>query len=195
MRSDAADTRARFPGDFAGTLAGARTNAPAAWTSLYEWLGPGVAGYLRMLGVRGEVDDLTCEVLLAVFRRIDAFDGSEANFRAWVFTVAHSRLIDERRRRARRAQTVPFECVNEPPTLGEPTDAAAMRALEVSNIEAVCAQLPPDQRAVVLLRIIAELSVEQIADILDKSPGAVKQLQRRGFETARRLFARQGVTL
>jgi len=194
MRSDSGGARARFPGDFAGTLAAARTNTPAAWTALYEWLGPGVAGYLRMLGAR-EVDDLTCEVLLAVFRRIDAFDGSEANFRSWVFTVAHSRLIDERRRRARQPQTVPFECVNEPPTSAEPTEAAAMRALEVSNIEAVCAQLPPDQRAVVLLRIIAELSVDQVADILDKSPGAVKQLQRRGFETARRLFARQGVTL
>jgi RNA polymerase sigma factor (sigma-70 family) len=194
MRSDAAGTRARFPGDFAGTLAAARTNRPAAWTALYEWLAPGVAGYLRMLGAR-EVDDLTCEVLLAVFRRIDAFDGSETNFRSWVFTVAHSRLIDERRRRARQPQTVPFECVNEPPTGAEPTESAAIRALEVSNIEAVCAQLPADQRAVVLLRIIAELSVDQVADILGKSPGAVKQLQRRGFETARRLFARQGVTL
>jgi RNA polymerase sigma factor (sigma-70 family) len=194
VRSDAAGTRARFPGDFAETLVAARTNLPAAWTALYEWLAPGVAGYLRMLGAR-EVDDLTCEVLLAVFRRIDRFDGSEANFRSWVFTVAHSRLIDERRRRARQPQTVPFECMSEPPTLGEPTEAAAMRAVEVSSIEAVCAQLPPDQRAVVLLRIIAELSVEQVADILDKSPGAVKQLQRRGFESARRLFARQGVTL
>ena len=77
MRSDAAGTRTRFPGDFAGTLAAARTNTPAAWTALYEWLGPGVAGYLRMLGAR-EVDDLTCEVLLAVFRRIDAFGPTAA---------------------------------------------------------------------------------------------------------------------
>jgi RNA polymerase sigma-70 factor (ECF subfamily) len=194
MRSEPAGARTRFPGDFAGTLAAARANTPAAWTALYEWLGPGVAGYLRMLGAR-EVDDLTCEVLLAVFRRIDAFDGSEANFRSWVFTVAHSRLIDERRRRARQPETVPLECHTDPPALGQPTEAVAMHALEVSHIEAVCAQLPPDQRAVVLLRIIAELSVEQVADILDKSPGAVKQLQRRGFESARRLFARQGVTL
>ena len=193
MRSGAMDGRSRFPGDFAGVLAGARRNAAGAWNELYAWLAPGVAGYLRMLGAR-DVDDLTCEVLLAVFRRIDAFDGSEANFRSWVFTVAHSRLIDERRREARRLDTVPLEPAHERAASGA-TESVAMQALEVSNIEAVCAQLPPDQRAVVLLRIIAELSVDQVAEVLGKSPGAVKQLQRRGFESARQLFVRQGVTL
>lgn len=193
MGSGPTDGRTRFPGDFTGVLDGARRNAPAAWNELYAWLAPGVAGYLRMLGAR-EVDDLTCDVLLAVFRRIDAFEGSEANFRSWVFTVAHSRLIDERRRRARRPDTVPLESAHESAT-GTAAEAVAMQALEVSNIEAVCALLPPDQRAVVLLRIIAELSVDQVAEVLGKSPGAVKQLQRRGFESARQLFVRQGVTL
>ena len=104
-----------------------------------------------MLGAR-EVDDLTCEVLLAVFRRVDAFEGAEANFRSWVFTVAHSRLVDERRRRGRQPDTVPLESDPEPPAVDHPTEAAAMQALEIAGIEAVCAQLPADQRSVVLLR-------------------------------------------
>jgi RNA polymerase sigma factor (sigma-70 family) len=194
MRAEPAGGRARFPGDFAAALAGARANEPAAWNALYRWLAPGVAGYLRMLGAR-EVDDLTCEVLLAVFRRVDAFEGTEHNFRSWVFTVAHSRLVDERRRRERQPATVPLAFDSELPALDQPTEAAAMQALEIAGIEAVCSQLPADQRSVVLLRVIGELSVDQVAEILGKSPGAVKQLQRRGFETARRLFARQGVTL
>jgi RNA polymerase sigma-70 factor (ECF subfamily) len=194
MQAGGRDGRTRFKGDFAAALAGARADRPAAWGDLYAWLAPGVAGYLRMLGAR-EVDDLTCEVLLAVFRRTDSFEGSESNFRSWVFTVAHSRLVDERRRRGRQPNCVPIDADFEPPTSECPTETAAMRSFELADIEAVCAQLPADQRSVVLLRIIGELSIEQVAEALGKSPGAVKQLQRRGFESARRIFSRQGVTL
>ena len=147
-----------------------------------------------MLGA-SEVEDLTCDVLLAVFRRTHSFEGSEANFRSWVFTVAHSRLIDERRRRGRQPSCVPITAEVEPPTDACPTEAAALRSFELTDIEAVCAQLPPDQQAVVLLRIIGELTVDEVAVALGKSPGAVKQLQRRGFESARKIFSRQGVTL
>ena len=186
MRSGATDGRARFPGDFAGVLAGARRNAAGAWNELYAWLAPGVAGYLRMLGAR-DVDDLTCEVLLAVFRRIDAFDGSEANFRSWVFTVAHQPTDRRAPPRGPPARHGAARTAHERAAC-EATESTAMQALEVSSIEAVCAQLPPDQRAVVLLRIIAELSVDQVAEVLGKSPGAVKQLQRRGFESAAPTF-------
>ena len=185
--------RTPFNGDFAAVLAGARANVPAAWNELYAWLAPGVAGYLRMLGAR-DVEDLTCDVLLAVFRRTHLFEGSESNFRSWVFTVAHSRVIDERRRRGRRPECVPIDADFEPAALEHCTEADALRACEVAGIEAVCARLPADQRAVVLLRIIGELSIEQVAGVLGKSPGAVKQLQRRGFETVRQSFAREGVT-
>jgi RNA polymerase sigma factor (sigma-70 family) len=87
--------------DFDAVLEQARANRPEGWDRLYRWLAPRVAGYLRWLGAR-EVDDLTSEVFLAVFRRVGDFEGTEANFRSWVFTVAHSRMIDERRRRGRR---------------------------------------------------------------------------------------------
>ena len=48
------------------------------------------------------------------------------------------------------------------------------------------ASLPPDQRAVVALRVTADLSLEQVADILDKRVGAVKSLQHRALESLRR---------
>ena len=54
------------------------------------------------------------------------------------------------------------------------------------------AQLAPDQCDVVLLRILGDLTVEQVADVLGKTPGAVKQLERRGLEAIRRLAAEAG---
>ncbi|MGO9877588.1 MAG: RNA polymerase sigma factor [Acidimicrobiia bacterium] len=194
MRSRPAHGRSESLGDFEALLVAARANVPTAWDALFRWLAPGVAGYLRMSGAR-EVDDLTNEVLLAVFRRVGSFEGSEAKFRSWVFTVAHSRLIDERRRSNRQ----PVCALLDDGHVSIPTvtsaENVALRELEVARVEAICAQLPSDQRAVVLLRIIGELSVDQVAETLGKSPGAIKQLQRRGFEKARRLVEREGVTL
>ncbi len=194
MRGGPGVGRIGLAGDFVTVLEGARANDPRAWSRLYEWLAPGVAGYLRMFGAR-EVEDLTSEVLLAVFRRIGAFTGSEAQFRSWVFTVAHSRLIDERRRRNRRPDPEPLDNRHEDRLVGDDAEDAALSAAEVARITAICAQLPDEQRAVVLLRVIADLSIDDVAQVLGKSAGAIKQLQRRGFASARKLFAQESVTL
>src|SRR4051794_27906035 len=87
--------------DFDALLAEVQMGRPSAWDRCYRWLAPAVGGYLRMQGAR-DVDDLTSEVFLAVFRNIGTFSGTEANFRSWVFVIAHRRLTDERRRRFRR---------------------------------------------------------------------------------------------
>jgi RNA polymerase sigma-70 factor (ECF subfamily) len=71
---------------------------PWAFERLYADLAPVVAGYLRVQGA-AEPEDLTSEVFLGVFTGIDSFEGSETQFRSWVFTIAYSRLVDERRRR------------------------------------------------------------------------------------------------
>ena len=54
---------------------------------------------------------------------------------------------------------------------------------------------PTDQCSVLLLRILADLTVEQVAQVLDRSVGAVKALQRRGLAAVRRELAKEGVTL
>jgi RNA polymerase sigma-70 factor (ECF subfamily) len=116
-----------------------------------------------------------------------------------VFVIAHRRLLDERRNRSRRPTVVDesFEessdWGNEP--AGGDAEADALRALATERVQAICSRLVPDQRDVLLLRIVGDLTVDQIAEVLDKSPGAVKQLQRRGFEAVRRLLSREGVTL
>jgi RNA polymerase sigma-70 factor (ECF subfamily) len=164
---------------------------------LFRNYGPAVAGYLRLRGAR-EPDDLTSEVFLAVFRNLATFHGTEANFRSWVFVIAHRRLQDERRYHRRRpVAEESFEdssnASREP--WGGDAEADALRVLATERVEAICARLVPDQRDVLLLRIVGDLTVEQIAEVLGKSSGAVKQLQRRGFEAVRRLLAREGVTL
>ncbi len=81
---------------FERVLSAAQADSPWAYEQLYRALSPSICGYLRLQGV-GDPEDLTSEVFLGAFRGIKAFRGDEAQFRSWVFTIAHRRLTDDRR--------------------------------------------------------------------------------------------------
>jgi len=192
----------RETADFDALLRAAKQGRPSAWDDLYHGLAPAIAGYLRLRGAR-EVDDLTSDVFLGVLRNIASFEGDEAAFRSWVFVIAHRRLQDERRRFIRRPPPASFDAhVAYGPTTAEPAEPVggdaeddALRALATDRVKRVCAQLVPDQADVLLLRILGDLTVDQVAAVLGKSPGAVKQLQRRALAAVQRQLERQGVPL
>ena len=167
----------------------------AAWNELYGQLAPAVAGYLKFRGAH-EPDDLTSETFVAVFRNIATFEGDMDQLRSWVFVIAYRRLCDERRAEARhpdRARHRP-SVDSQPPVLGD-VERDADAAMSEAEVRRVCVQLVPDQADVVLLRILGDLTVEQIADVVDKSPGAVKQLLRRAFANLRKISDHQAVPL
>jgi RNA polymerase sigma-70 factor (ECF subfamily) len=182
------------PGEsFPHILQAARAGSEWAWTSIYRDLAPPVLGYLRARGA-GEPEDLTGEVFLQVVRDLGGFDGGEREFRAWVFAIAHNRLVDERRRNARR----PVEPTPDVPTGEYPTPDAEEEALEevaAERVHRILKQLAPDQGAVLLLRVLGQLTVEEVARVLGKSPGAVKALQRRGLRAVERALVKEGVPL
>lgn len=88
---------------FPSVLLAARVGAEWAWTALYRDLAPPVLGYLRGTGA-ADPEDLTGEVFLRVVRDLARFEGGEADFRSWIFTIAHHRLLDQRRSRSRRPE-------------------------------------------------------------------------------------------
>jgi RNA polymerase sigma-70 factor (ECF subfamily) len=165
-------------------LTAAQSGESWACTEIWKRYSPMVAGYVRSRG-SSEPEDLTSEVFLAVFTQLAGFVGGEAGFRALVFTIAHRRLVDELRSRSRRPWNVAWS---------EQTDlrlsvGAEDQALEtLGSVEArtLLDGLAPDQRDVLVLRIFGDLTVQQIARIVGKRPGAVKALQRRGLESLRR---------
>ena len=181
------------PERFTSLLEAAREGNEAAWQDLYNSLAPVVLGYLRANGAP-DPEDVLGEVFLQVARDIARFDGEEPGFRSWVFTIAHHRLIDARRYSARR----PVELSPEPPEPGGHADDAADEALAkigAEEVQRVLGVLSEDQRAVLLLRVIGDLSIEDVAKAVGKRPGAVKALQRRGLAAVKRELTRKGVTL
>lgn len=176
---------------FQRVLSAAQADAPWAYERLYRSLSPSICGYLRLQGA-SDPEDLTSEVFLGAFRGIGSFSGDEDRFRSWVFTIAHRRLTDERRARGCR----PAMAGAEPPdTAGGDVEEEALRRLSADRVRALCAGLAPDQGDVLLLRLVSGLTVEAIAGMLGKTPGAVKALQRRGLCALRRQLEREGVPL
>jgi RNA polymerase sigma-70 factor, ECF subfamily len=175
-------------------LAAARTGEEWAWRAFYKELAPRVQGYLRARGGELDSDDLVGEVFLQLTRDLSSFEGSEAEFRAWVMTIAHHRLLDERRRRSSRPTEVaaPEELPESP---GGDVEEEALARMEEERVHRALAGLSEEQRSVLLLRILGDLTVEQVACALGKSPGAVKALQRRGLEALKTDFSRPGVTI
>jgi RNA polymerase sigma-70 factor (ECF subfamily) len=164
---------------FDGVLAAARAGAEWAWERIYGELAPGVAGYLRAHGA-AEPDDVTGEVFLQVVRGLDGFEGGEAAFRAWVFTITHRRHVDHVRRGVRRpVRPAPDDVLERAAGPGGDVEDDAAARLEEAAVREAIASLPPDQRSVLLLRILGDLTIEEIARAVGKRPGAVKALQRR----------------
>lgn len=184
-----------FGASFGTVLAEARAGAPSAFEAIYRDLAPSVLGYLRGQGA-AEPEDLASEVFVGVVRGLDRFTGDEPAFRAWVFSIAHRRLVDERRRLARRREELTDPAEMSSFVSGALVGDAEAEALESlgSGVGNALKALSQDQRAVVLLRILADLSVADVASILGKSQGAVKTLQRRALRSLVRGLEREGVS-
>lgn len=181
--------------DFDALLRGLQAGEAWAFERVFRALSPVVAGYLRLQGA-SEPDDLTSEVFLGVFRNMASFQGDAAKFRSWVFTIAHRRLTDERRRRGRGLPVAPEPVGAEhADRSGGDAEVDALARLGEQRVRAMCGRLLPDQRDVLLLRVMADLTIEQIAAALGRSVGATKQLQRRGLIALRRELEREDVPL
>jgi RNA polymerase sigma-70 factor, ECF subfamily len=164
----------------------ARAGDPRGFDVLFRTFGTAVVGMLRAKGVR-DPDDLANEVFVRAFRNIHDFRGGTDGFRAWLFAIAHNAAIDDARRRRRRVDESPLDDAVHP--AGGDVEVEALDRLAHARAHALLHGLSPDQRDVLILRIVADLSVEETAAILGKGYEAVRALQRRGLASLRRAIS------
>jgi RNA polymerase sigma-70 factor (ECF subfamily) len=136
-------------------------------------LAPAVRGYLRGQGAR-DPDDLLGEVFLRVAQSIHRFRGDEEDARRWVFTIAHHVLIDKHR----RARVRPVESDAELPEMA--ATPAPSTAID-PELMAALGQLTEEQREVIVLRFVADLSLDDVARMTSRPVGAVKSMQARAL--------------
>jgi RNA polymerase sigma factor (sigma-70 family) len=179
---------------FDSVINAARAGAEWAWAELYDDLAPLVLGYLRGRGA-AEPEDLTGEVFLHMVRDVGSFEGNERDFRAWTLSIAHHRLLDDVRYRKRRPAEPAGDEIAQHSAQGGNVETEALSAMGSGQVMRIIQTLSSDQRDVLLLRMIAGLTIEQIANIMEKRVGAVKALQRRGLANLRKRISREGVPL
>jgi len=176
--------------DFPSLLAAARQGEDRALTEIFRAYQPRVLRYLRAQE-SDMADDLASEVWLAVARGLSRFNGDEAGFRGWVFTIARHRVIEHRRRNARRrTDLMSHDRLDGPIERGLGGDPAWLVVEQLGvqeTVEMLVTGLAPDQAEAVLLRVLGGFDVGEVARIMGRSPGSVRVLCHRALK---RLAAR-----
>lgn len=162
-----------------------RANDPQAFDELYRRYSPRVFGYLfqRLNGNAEEAEDLTADVFTRVYEKIDAFQPQGAPLSAWVFRIAHNRLIDAVRRKPKMAAVTLDEA---PEISAGPVFGQIDQQLARDQIKLGLARLTYEQRQVIELRFLEGKSLAETAALVGRNEDAVKKLQARGLASLRR---------
>jgi RNA polymerase sigma-70 factor (ECF subfamily) len=149
----------------------------SAFARIYDRYSPILLGLLlRILRSRAEAEDVLQEVFLQVWQRAHSFDAERGRAFTWLVTLARSRAIDRLRSvgsRERAAQ----RAAEEAPPESEPAewaDNAAIRTERAEAVRAALAELPEEQRQVLLLAYIEGMSQSEIAAAKNQPLGTVK---------------------
>jgi RNA polymerase sigma-70 factor (ECF subfamily) len=128
----------------------------------------------RMVGSVLDGEDVVQEALFQAYRRLDTFDDSQP-LAPWLFKIAHNRCIDFLRRRGVRRKAEAEVATADFVRSIDPPGPALSRA-----VEHLVRRLPPKERACVLLKDVFDYSLEEIADLVGSTTGAVKAALKRG---------------
>lgn len=170
----------------------------ACFGAVYERYFELVYAYVaRRVRDRAATEDLTSEVFRKALASLPRFKWTGAPFGAWLIRIA-SNLIADRKKQAAREGDVPFDERGSGPTVSDGAtklqaqqidfEAAERRAYVIRMVD----ELPADQRRVVRMRFADEKSIGEIAAEMNRSDGAVKQLQFRALQTLRKKLTSEG---
>jgi len=175
-------------GDFPEVLRLAARGDAAAFARLWRDTHPPLLRYL-WVSAGDAAEDVAADVWLEVARRIGSFHGGEQEFRGWLFTTARRKMIDRHRYEARRpvSPTADGELLDHP--AADDTVAMALEYISTETALALISTLPRDQAEIIVLRVVVGLDAGSVAQVVGKSPGAVRVAAHRGLRTLRERLA------
>jgi RNA polymerase sigma-70 factor (ECF subfamily) len=158
----------------------------AAFAEIYDRCQPPIYRYIfYRVSTEAIAEDLTSEVFVRMVDKIDDFTYQGRPLLAWLYTIARN-LVNDHHRRGGQAERVPLDETLEA-NVPDPEGVADL-ALNQRRLAAALEQLTEGQRQVIVLKFLEDLDNKTVAQILDKSYGAVKALQHRGLASLRRVM-------
>ncbi len=159
-----------------------------AFAELYETYSPVVYRFLRrrLDGSDEVVQDLTADVFVKVYEKLDRYVERGLPFTAWLYRIAHNHLIDHVRAQPKQGIVSIDDCLDLPEQRSERTLDLALTHTELA---AAITHLTEDQRRVVVLRFLQGMSTAETARMLGKTEDAVKKLQARGLQVLKKTLS------
>ena len=160
----------------------------AAFAALYEEYSPVVYRFLRrrLDGSDEVVQDLTADVFVKVYEKLDRYVERGLPFTAWLYRIAHNHRVDYLRTLPRYQASSLDAGID----VAESNSGSAFgRVLDQQSLQPALARLTAEQRQAVQLRFLEGLSVAETAAMMGRSDEAVKKLQARALANLRRLLA------
>ncbi|WP_134115252.1 sigma-70 family RNA polymerase sigma factor [Kribbella kalugense] len=160
----------------------------AAFGRLYDRYLPSIYRYTySKTSSRSAAEDLTSETFLRAFRAIARRPRAHLNFAAWLITIARNVVIDHHRSGWSRLAVVTDEV---DPQVDESMgpEQSALASMSTASVRDALTHLPDDQRECLVLRFFTGLSINETAAAMDRTDGAIKQLQFRATNRLRRLI-------
>lgn len=166
-----------------------RSSKEAALAALYDEYYDKIVRYIFVrIGDRAEAEDLGGEVFLKALQSLDSYKERGIPMHAWLFKIAHNLVVDYLRRAAKR-KTVPINTIQVPAEENPQTVVEAK--MELERVTKALDQLTPAQRQVIELRFFGGLTSEEAGRVLNKSSGAIREMQSSGIKKLRVLLSEE----
>lgn len=161
--------------DLAGLVAAARRGVPEAWDALFRrYQSPLYAYAVELLRDPAASLDVVQETFVRALRHLDGLR-DDTRLGAWLFGIAHQRIVHQWRRRGREPwSTAELDRSADDPAPEPGPDLTAIRQEEELAVLAAIDELPPAQRSVILLFFLEDFSLAEIAEATATTVGTVK---------------------
>ena len=158
----------------------------ARLASLYEEYYDRIAHYVYVrIGDKNEAEDIASEVFLKALESLRTYEERGLPMQAWLFKIAHNMVVDHLRK-ANKHKTIPIGTV-EIEDEGDPQKTAEIN-IEMERVAIALQQLTDEQKEVIRLRFFGGLNSREVSSLLNKSDGAVREMQRAALEKLRELL-------
>ncbi|OFZ22876.1 MAG: hypothetical protein A2X94_17635 [Bdellovibrionales bacterium GWB1_55_8] len=176
------------------TFAGAgKGPSPEEWSRLFDEHASGVRAILYQMGAGADLDDLVQECWIKIWKGMGKFRGESAP-KTWIRRIVANAMIDHYRKRGISPDSQEFDENAHSP---EPVSTAdsSMQNTEASNVIQTCLNtLSLEHRTVLILAVIEEHTIEEVASITSVSAGTVKSRLHHAKAKMKEALKRKGIS-